>query len=73
MDDRAALAALVRLIAEECPEAINDAVDALDRTTVDELPVRDVLAALARHALRSGDVAAVDHRIITRAARPERT
>ena len=50
--------AIVRAIAEVDPAAINDAIDHLDRTTVDETPI---LAALVRHALRSGDVAAGDH------------
>jgi hypothetical protein len=52
------LVAIVRAIAEVDPAAINDVVDELDRTTVDETPI---LAALVRHALRSGDVAAGDH------------
>jgi hypothetical protein len=50
--------AIVRAIAEVDPAAVNDAIDHLDRTTVDETPI---LAALVRHALRSGDVAAGDH------------
>jgi hypothetical protein len=58
-DDRhVALVALVAAIAADDPAAINDVVDHLDRTTVDETPI---LAALVRHALRSGDVAAGDH------------
>ena len=47
--------AIVRAIAEVDPAAINDVVDALDRTTVDE--DRDaVITALVRNVLRTGDV-----------------
>ena len=58
MNGHDARVAIVRAIAEVDPAAINDVVDALDRTTVDETPI---LAALVRHALRTGDVAAGDH------------
>jgi hypothetical protein len=68
LDGHAARVAIIRAIAEVDPSAINDVVDDIDRCAVYDLPVRDVLAALARHALRSGEVAAGDVRILARAA-----
>jgi hypothetical protein len=77
-DDRhVALVALVAAIAADDPAAINDVVDELDRSTVNEterVTVEDfrelirlvaglqhIVDFLVRHALRSGDVAAGDH------------
>lgn len=79
-DRRSALVRVVTAIAEQHPDIINDVVDAIDRGTVDEhryaaflaagdIDDRDrrverVIGALVRHAFRSGDVAAVDCRLL---------